>query len=184
MPFSLPSSLETSRLILRETSAADAQAIFAGYMSDPEAMRFLSIRPHQSVTDTIAFLTERDVARRAGHSDTYAILHRATAEVIGLFDLRIEKPYRLTCGFGLARPYWGKDLTTEALAAIIRWVASQPDIQRLWADCDVENYASARVMEKAGMTREGILRSWNRPPNLPGGGPRDCIAYAWVRPIG
>lgn len=46
--------------------------------------------------------------------------------------------------------------------------------------CDVDNPASARVMEKAGMTREGILRRWHIAPNI-SPEPRDCIVCAKVR---
>ena len=38
----------------------------------------------------------------------------------------------------------------------------------MWAVCAVENHASARVMEKAGMKREGTLRHWMVFPNLGG----------------
>ncbi|MBV8911854.1 MAG: GNAT family N-acetyltransferase, partial [Acetobacteraceae bacterium] len=48
------------------------------------------------------------------------------------------------------------------------------------AVCDVENRASARVMEKAGLEREAILRRWLVHPNL-GEAPRDCFSYAKVR---
>jgi len=50
----------------------------------------------------------------------------------------------------------------------------------LTAVCDVENIASARVMEKAGLSREGVLRRWLVHPNL-GPEPRDCYGYARVR---
>ena len=51
---------------------------------------------------------------------------------------------------------------------------------RIGAVCDVENRASARVMEKAGLEREGILRRWIIHPNV-GFEPRDCFSYAMVR---
>ena len=47
---------------------------------------------------------------------------------------------------------------TEALTEIVRWALAQPAIFRIGAVCDVENVRSARVMEKAGLIREGVLR--------------------------
>jgi len=44
----------------------------------------------------------------------------------------------------------------------------------------VENLASARVLEKAGMHREGMLRRWSVHPNV-SPEPRDCLCYAIVR---
>jgi RimJ/RimL family protein N-acetyltransferase len=46
--------------------------------------------------------------------------------------------------------------------------------------CDVENVASARVLEKAGLAREGVLRRWSVKPNV-GPGTRDAFIYAKVR---
>ena len=40
---------------------------------------------------------------------------------------------------------------TEALKGIVDWGLKRKDIYRVWAVCDVDNLASARVMEKAGM---------------------------------
>ena len=47
---------------------------------------------------------------------------------------------------------------TEVVRAVTDWALAQPEVHRVWAVCDVENLASARVMEKAGMAREGKLR--------------------------
>ena len=69
---------------------------------------------------------------------------------------------------------------TEALRAAARWAMGEPDIWRIGAVCDVENCASARVMEKAGLEREGILHRWIIHPNV-GSEPRDCFSYAMVR---
>jgi [ribosomal protein S5]-alanine N-acetyltransferase len=59
-------------------------------------------------------------------------------------------------------------------------VLDRPDIWRLQAFCDLENRASARVLEKAGLTLEGILRRYMVFPNL-GDVPRDVYCYAKVR---
>jgi ribosomal-protein-alanine N-acetyltransferase len=69
---------------------------------------------------------------------------------------------------------------TEALTEVAGWALSQPDIWRIGDVCDVENLASARVMEKAGLTCEGVLRRWMTHPNACDE-PRDCFSYAKVR---
>ena len=51
---------------------------------------------------------------------------------------------------------------------------------RVWAVCDVDNTASARVMEKIGMTREGLMRRGVLHPNS-SSEPRDCWLYAKVK---
>jgi [ribosomal protein S5]-alanine N-acetyltransferase len=82
--------------------------------------------------------------------------------------------------YSLARAYWRQGYATEAAGAVVAWAVSNPDIYCVWAVCDVENTASARVLEKLGLTREGVLRRWLRHPNI-SPEPRDCYVYARVR---
>ena len=69
---------------------------------------------------------------------------------------------------------------TEALFEVVRWALQQERVFRIGAVCDVENLGSARVMEKAGLVREGVLRRWMMHPNV-SDEPRDCFSYARVR---
>jgi RimJ/RimL family protein N-acetyltransferase len=103
-------------------------------------------------------------------SRTYAVVGRQDDQVRGAFDLRQPQPYRLGYGYVLAHRWWGQGLMTEALGEVVRWALDREDIWRIGDVCEVENLASARVMEKAGMTREGLLRRWiicqRRAPQL------------------
>lgn len=94
--------------------------------------------------------------------------------------MRRSGPARLGYGYVLARPWWGKGLTAEALAEVARWGLGQPGTRRFGDVCDVGYLASARVMETAGLAREGLLRRWMVLPNA-GDEPRDCFSYAKVR---
>jgi RimJ/RimL family protein N-acetyltransferase len=68
----------------------------------------------------------------------------------------------------------------EAARAIVDWGLSQNAIFRIWALCDVDNLASARVMEKIGMEKEGILRRCIIHPNV-SDDPRDVYCYSMVK---
>ena len=83
-------------------------------------------------------------------------------------------------GYVLRRSLWRRGLMTEAARAIVRWALSQPDIYRVWATCDVENTASARLLESIGMQREGVLRRWIVHPNI-SDTPRDALCFAIVK---
>jgi ribosomal-protein-alanine N-acetyltransferase len=83
-------------------------------------------------------------------------------------------------GYVLDRSFWGRGLMPEALRFAVDWALAQPEVFRAYAFCDVDNPSSARVMEKAGMIREGVLRRWHVCPNI-GPDPRDCILCAKVR---
>ena len=69
---------------------------------------------------------------------------------------------------------------TEALTTVADWALNQPSIWRIGDLCDVENLASARVMEKAGFFREGVLVRWSMHPNV-SDRPRDCFSFAKVK---
>jgi RimJ/RimL family protein N-acetyltransferase len=62
----------------------------------------------------------------------------------------------------------------------VAWAVDLSGVYRIWAVCDVENTASARVLEKLGMVRERVLRKWIIHPNV-SPVPRDCYVYARVR---
>ena len=68
----------------------------------------------------------------------------------------------------------------EAITAVAGWAFSDPSVFRVWAVCDVENRASARVLEKAGFLREGVLKKWSLHPNI-SAIPRDCYSYSQTR---
>ena len=67
-----------------------------------------------------------------------------------------------------------------AVRAVIEWAFAQPTIHRVYATTDVENIPSRRVMEKAGMQCEGILRKNSIHPNI-SDIPRDCYIYSIVK---
>ena len=173
-----PETFRTSRLILRRITLADAEAIFGAYAQDPDVTRYVIWQPHRHLGDTREFL-QRCVDRwEAGSEFTWAIC-LPDGTLIGSFALRVDG-HKANTGYAVARRQWGKGYATEALQAVVDRALQQPQIYRVWATCDCENPASARVMEKVGMTREGILRRWLIHPQA-GSTPRDCLCYSIVK---
>ncbi len=84
---------------------------------------------------------------------------------------------RCELGFNIARDRWGRGYGTEAVRAAATFGLGLEGVRRVQATCHVDNTASARVLEKAGMTREGLLRRYLRFPNL-GSEPQDVYLYA------
>jgi RimJ/RimL family protein N-acetyltransferase len=98
----------------------------------------------------------------------------------GAFALRQRASHRLDCGYVLARRWWQQGLMTEVLTEVTAWALRQPSVFRIGAVCDVENTGSARVLEKSGFVREGLLRRWLLHPNI-SDEPRYCYSCARVR---
>jgi ribosomal-protein-alanine N-acetyltransferase len=176
-----PDTLRTVRLDLRPIAPEDAGAIFDGYARDPRVTRFLTWCPHRSVAETDAYVAHC-IATPPHIARTYVLVDRESRRVLGALDLRQASSHRVEFGYVLARAASGRGLMTEALIEVVRWALAQPSIFRIGAVCDVENVASARVMEKAGLVREGLLRRWLVSPNI-SAEPRDCFIYSRVRPL-
>jgi RimJ/RimL family protein N-acetyltransferase len=175
-----PERLHTRRLTLRRPTASDAGALFRNYSADPGVTRFLIWKAHESVADTRHFLEQCDARWSAGESYPYAIgLLPDAAEPFGMIEGRPGK-HGVSFGYVLARAEWGKGYMAEALAALADWWLDQPSTYRVSAFCDVDNPASARVMEKAGMQFEGRLRRYNVHPHV-SAEPRDVLIYAKVK---
>jgi ribosomal-protein-alanine N-acetyltransferase len=170
--------IDTPRLHLRPPSVADAEEIYASYASDPEVTRFLLFRPDQTLPEIREFLENVALNWETRAAATWAIILKETGELIGMIDLRLEAEANL--GYVLSRRYWNRGLTTEAVRAVIAHAFQQPGIHRVWAVCAVENDASARVLQKAGMVFEGRLERHLVFPNL-GDEPRDVFRYGIVR---
>jgi ribosomal-protein-alanine N-acetyltransferase len=174
-----PDTLRTPRLVLRPIALEDAQPIFDGYARDREVTRYLTWRPHRSRAETEAYIAQC-LATPPQVVRTYVLVDHQNRQVFGAFDLRRPNAHRVAFGYVLARVAWGQGLMTEVLTEAVRWALTQPSIFRIGAVCDAENLASARVMEKAGLIREGVLRRWLISPNI-SDEPRDCFIYGRPR---
>ncbi len=177
--FVAPDRIKTERLVLRVSTLNDAAAIFERYGQDPEVTRYLTWRPHESLERTRAFLQRCSAVRQSGDAFTWVLTLEGDDSAVGMLELRPVR-HRAEVGYVLARPYWSRGYMTEALRAVVGWTLAQPELYRVWAVCDVENLASARVLEKGGFQHEGILRRWLVHPNR-STEPRDCLCYAIVK---
>jgi RimJ/RimL family protein N-acetyltransferase len=181
-PIRPPEPFETTRLIGRRPHENDAAAVFAAYASDPEATRYLAWKPYQALAPLTAFLRGRNETWEKSENDGhygYLLCLRGTDRPIGSIGVFVDPP-KAMFGYVLGRAYWGQGYAAEALKFLVDWTMTEPTLRRAWAYCAAENTASTRVMEKAGLMHEGVLRKWQVFPNL-GPEPRDCVFYAKVK---
>jgi RimJ/RimL family protein N-acetyltransferase len=171
--------ITTERLLLRPPTLADAENIFARYGQDAQVCRYMSWTPHRTIEDTLDFLRRIVADNAEGRSLGFLIFSRESGELLGSVGGAIEK-HRMQFGYCLARDAWGQGFATEAARAFIAAAFKLGGLWRVQAFCDLENRASARVLEKVGLEREGILRRYMVMPNL-GDEPRDLYCYAKVR---
>jgi ribosomal-protein-alanine N-acetyltransferase len=169
----------TERLLLRPPTLVDANEIFVRYGQDAAVSRYMSWVPHRTIDDTVAFLQRITSDNAEGRSYGFLIFSRATSELLGSVGGAIDK-HRMQFGYCIARGAWGNGYATEAARAFIAAALEIEGLLRVQAFCDVENIASANVLCKIGLEREGTLRKYMVLPNM-GDEPRDMYCYAKTR---
>ena len=171
--------MATSRLMLRRPRMSDADDIFDSYAADPEVTRYVTWRPYQDRSEVAPFLQSQLARWDSGDEFSWAIIRPPEDRVIGMIACRVRE-HAADIGYVLSRNLWGAGYMTEAAKAVVEWAINLSSVYRVWAVCDCENKASARVLEKVGMQREGILRRYIVHPNV-SAEPRDCSVYSKIR---
>lgn len=162
--------IETARLRMRPLRLDDLDAIH-GIWVDPGVRKYLwddEVIPRGTAESVLVQSTERFESRGFG---IWAMIHRERGALIGFCGFwQFDGEHGFEILYGLARPYWGMGLATEAARAAIRY-GFEAGLDRVVASADTENAASLRVMQKAGMGYEKrVLR-----------GGRDQTYYALSR---
>ncbi len=152
--------LETERLILRAFTPEDGPAMYKNWCSDPKVTKFLTWPPHAS--EAVSSSLAVSWAERSKNPDFYqwAIVPKELGEPIGSLAVVRGRDDIAQCelGYCIAKAWWGRGLMTEAVKTVIRYLFDEVGMNRIEAAHDVNNPASGRVMQKAGMRFEGLHR--------------------------
>ena len=152
--------LESERLILREFALEDWPAVNA-YTSDPTVVQYMPFGP-TSEEQTREHLSPclATAAEQPRRIYDMAVMVRAEERLIGTATIALHPHERRHAAFSylIHQAYWGNGYATEAMRTLIDFGFTVLGLHRLEDTCDTRNLASARVMEKLGMRREGHLR--------------------------
>lgn len=158
MPLFKPVTLTTLRLNLRPLCHEDVCPLFAMW-SDAAAMRFSfpAMTGLDQATDRITRLLKKS---SQGEDLICAVELRTTGEVLGTCMLfhADEQCQRAEIGFSLQRAHWRNGYMNEAASMLIEHAFDTLNLRRIEADIDPRNVASARLLERLGFVREGLLR--------------------------
>jgi len=173
-----PAVLETGRLRLRWIAEADAPAFFEVY-GDPEVARFLSFTAFQDLARAQKMVANAQAGYADGSAVNFAIERREDGKVLGncmLFRFHDESR-RAEIGYSLGRAHWSQGYMREALEALIDYAFGTLNLNRLEADIDPRNPSSAKILERLGFVKEGVLRErW-----VVGGETSDTAYYGLLR---
>ena len=171
----VPRRLTTERLTLAATCADHADALWASVTVSIAQLRLWmpwAIDPHHS--DTMAFAMAAEKQWDAGSSWNFTIVEND--DVIGSVGLDNHDAAVNACNLG----YWlrtdraGRGLMTEAAARVVTFGWDDIGLHRIELRAARANAASARIAEKLGFRREGLLRDGSRGAD----GYHDTYLYA------
>ncbi len=151
--------IETKRLIIREMKVSDYKDMYE-YACREEVSRYLLWAPHPDRDYTKQYLKRIESLYRRGEFHDYGVVFKENGKFIGTcgFAAIDRANNSAEAGYVLNPDYWNMGIATEALSALIGYGFDRYDFNRIEARYMVENTASRRVMEKCGMTFEGIHR--------------------------
>ena len=170
--------LTTPRLVLQPFGPGDVDDLFA-YAKDPEWAEFLLDSVSQPYTRRSAeeFIADRMVA--PGTQFSWAIVLGGAG--VGGIILSVDSKHETgEIDYALAKSHWGRGLMAEAAGAVVDWGFGERGLHRISAQADIRNLRSWRVMEKLGMSREGLFRSHRKDPR-PGYPRIDMVFYSLLR---
>lgn len=152
--------IETKRLVLRKIELSDLEDIFE-FSSDAEVARYMTWKTQETKEETLhSFIEVVIKGYEKGTAGDWAIELKENSKVIGTcsFIDWSNQHSRAELGYVLNRNYWGKGLASEAVHAIIEYGFETLLLNRIEGGCDIQNTGSEKVMLKAGMAFEGVLR--------------------------
>jgi [ribosomal protein S5]-alanine N-acetyltransferase len=150
--------LSTERLILREFEKQDFPSVHE-YASDPEVVKFMPWGPN-SPSETRRFIENAIQNQVKKPRTSYELAIILNNDLIGGCGITIHSmsDKRGEIGYCIRRGQWGRGLGTETATKLIEFGFKELQLHRIIAKCDTSNHASYKVMEKKGMTKEGVLR--------------------------
>jgi len=152
-------TLETGRLLLRPFATGDAPDVqrLAG---DREIARTTANIPHPYEPGMAeAWISRHEGDWTNGVAMVCAMVRKEDRQLVGAIGLTIDRDHlKAELGYWVGRPWWGLGFATEAGRTLVGYGFTGLGLNRIMARHFASNPASGRVMEKIGMSREGVMR--------------------------
>jgi RimJ/RimL family protein N-acetyltransferase len=172
-----PAMLHDGRVRLRSWREDDVPAIVA-MSRDPDTIRFTSVPDPYDADSVRIWLALQPSRLRAGDGAAFAIVEPPADRPLGAIGVRVLHGRGIAeTGYHTAAAARGRGLATAALRLLSEWAQRTLPIARMQLTTHLDNPASQRVAEKAGFTREAVLRAWTEQR----GTRVDLIMYSLLR---
>lgn len=152
----MSTELKTERLFICPLSMEYLESTYK-YQGDKELTRYMMFLPDESIKATREFIEGIELEQQSDKQRRFEFVILKGKEHIGGVSVYLEQDDGETVGelgWIIKKEYWGKGYVTEAAKALMDFSFNELGLRKLIAHCDRRNKASARVMQKIGMTLE------------------------------
>jgi RimJ/RimL family protein N-acetyltransferase len=147
---------ETPRLLIREFVEDDAADFFA-FNSDPRVMRYTGEPPSTSVDQVRQQIRDYPDYRKHGFG-RWAVVFKPDGLIVGFNGLKyLDELQEVDLGYRFRSDYWGRGIATESSEAVLDYGFRELGLKRIIALVLPDNAASIHVLEKLGMSFEGMV---------------------------
>lgn len=173
-------NIETDRLLLRRFVVKDALPMFKNWANDSDVTKYLTWPPHENIEVSEKILKMWIEDYNSSDNYNWGIVLKDCGKVIGSIGVVDQSSDYDRCeiGYCIGKSFWGKGIMTEALKAVINFLIKEVGFNRVHAYHHSDNKGSGKVMLKAGMKYEGLLREYVKNSQ---GVHTDCAMYSIVR---
>lgn len=154
-------AIKTERLLLRPFRLTDSKAMYTNWASDDKVTKYVTWPTYKSVADADTYL--QCIVSHYSEADFYnwgICLKEEPDLVIG--NISVNKQFyeikAADIGYVLSRKYWNQGYMTEAVKAVINYLFTSENFNRIQASHAANNPGSGKVMQKSSMQYEGCLR--------------------------
>ncbi len=169
--------IETERLLLRRFLSSDGVDL-AEILTDAEVCYY---EPYEVFTQESAI---EEAGKLAASDSFFAVILKRERKCIGKLYFHDEKHFDTwELGYTFHRHYWGRGYASEAVQALMRYAFIELRVRRIFAEADVQNVHSCRLLERLGFRKEGIFLQSAAYQSSPDGEPifSDYCSYAMLR---
>jgi [ribosomal protein S5]-alanine N-acetyltransferase len=150
-------TLSTDRLVMRQPRLSDT-AHFVHLMTDKDLNKYID-NSAPSIETVMDFLRRQSTDNTDHSSDfTFSLELKNTDNLIGMIRVMQKNDHKAETGFVLKTEFQRNGYMTEAMHSILYYFFTSLNIHRIYATCDVRNTESKLLLERIGMTQEGLMR--------------------------
>jgi len=152
--------LESVNLVLRKIEEVHLQELYSIYDND-KVFEYCGIIPKhnlQTVRKTIGHF-DRDYHKKS--KIKWGIFQKNQSDkLVGIIESMDfnQKVNMVSIGYFLVEDYWGKDIATESVRMVVKFLFEEVNVNRIQAEVMPVNEVSKKVLLKNGFIKEGVLR--------------------------